>query len=61
LSISEAHLTQILEFGEERPYDTMLGCLLVGLSARRMQGGTVDDFVLQRGLEEARARLDEDS
>jgi hypothetical protein len=61
LSISEPSLTRILEFGEERPYDTMVGCLLVSHNARRMQRDAVDDFVLAHGLEEARARLDEDS
>jgi hypothetical protein len=61
LSISEDRLERILKFGEERPYDTMVGCLLVGQNARRVQSDAVDDFVLSKGLEEARARLDEDS
>jgi hypothetical protein len=60
LSISEDRLERIIEFGEERPYDTMVGSLLVGQNARRVQSDTIDDFVLNRGLEEARARLDED-
>ena len=60
LSISEDRLERIIEFGEERPYDTMVGSLLVGQNARRVQSDTIDDFVLKRGLEEARARLDED-
>jgi uncharacterized protein (DUF1778 family) len=60
LSISGDRIERILEFGEERPYDTMVGCLLVGQNARRMQSDTIDDFVLSNGLEEARARLKED-
>jgi hypothetical protein len=60
LAISDAHLNRILEFGEGRPYDTMAGCLYVGLNVRRLGGEEVDDFALERGLEEARARLDED-
>jgi len=60
LSISEERLQRILDFGEGRPYGTMTACLCAGLSARRVQSDTIDDFVLERGLEEARARLDED-
>lgn len=60
LLISEHRLERILEFGEERPYDTMVGCLLVGQNARRVQSDAIDDFVLSTGLEEARVRLDED-
>ncbi|HEX3518852.1 MAG TPA: hypothetical protein VHT29_07450 [Solirubrobacteraceae bacterium] len=60
LSISEHRLERILEFGEERPYDTMVGCLLVGQNARRVQSNAIDDFVLGTGLEEARVRLEED-
>jgi hypothetical protein len=61
LSISEEHLDRILDFGEGRPYDTMAGCLYVGLNARRLGSNAIDDFVLKKGLKEARARLDEDS
>lgn len=61
LSISEEHVQRILDFGAERPYDTMTACLCVGVSARRLVGDTIDEFVLEKGLEEARARLDEDS
>jgi len=61
LFISEERLERILEFGGGRPYDTMAGCLYVGLNARRLQSDTIDDFVLEHGLEEARARLDEDN
>jgi hypothetical protein len=38
----------------------MTASLCAGLSARRLVSDTVDDFVLEKGLEEARARLDED-
>jgi hypothetical protein len=61
LVISGEALERILEFGEGRPYDTMAACLYVGLNARRAQSAAIDDFVLEKGLEEARARLDEDS
>lgn len=60
LVISEERLQRVLDFGEGRPYETMTACLCAGLSARRAQSDTIDDFVLERGLEEARARLDED-
>jgi hypothetical protein len=61
LAISDARLDRILDFGEGRPYDTMAGCLYVGLTARRLGSEAIDAFVLHKGLEEARARLDEDS
>ncbi len=61
LSISEEHLDRILNFGKGRPYDTMAGCLCVGLNARRSGSEEIDDFVIEKGLGEARARLDEDS
>jgi AAA+ ATPase superfamily predicted ATPase len=60
LDIDEDSLEQIIAFGEDKPYDTMAACLYVGLNARRTESETVDDFVLQRGLGEARARLEED-
>ncbi len=60
LSVSEEHLDRILDFGEGRPYNTMAACLYVGLTARRSRSEAIDDFVLEKGLEEARARLDED-
>jgi hypothetical protein len=60
LTISDEHLARILDFGEGRPYDTMAGCLYVGLMARRLGRETIDAFVLAKGSEEARARLDED-
>jgi hypothetical protein len=61
LAISDEHLERILAFGEGRPYDTMAGCLYVGLMARRLGSEAIDAFALEKGLEEARARLDEDS
>jgi hypothetical protein len=61
LAISDEHLDRILELGAGRPYDTMAGCLYVGLTARRLGSEAIDAFVLEKGLEEARARLDEDS
>lgn len=61
LAISRNHLEQILRFGEGRPYDTMAGCLCVGLNARRVDSDVIDDFVLTRGLEEARVRVAEDN
>jgi hypothetical protein len=61
LAISDEHLERILAFGEGRPYDTMAGCLYVGLTARRLGSEAIDAFVLEKGLEEAHARLDEDS
>jgi hypothetical protein len=60
LPISDEHLNRILDFGDGRPYDTMAGCLYVGLTARRLGSEAIDAFVLEKGLEEARARLDED-
>jgi hypothetical protein len=61
LSISREQLERIIEFGEERPYDTMVGCLCVGHVARSARSDTVDDLVLTEGLERARVRLDEDN
>jgi DNA polymerase III delta prime subunit len=61
LTVGDEHLDQILEFGGGRPYDTMMGCLYVGLNARRVEADAIDDFVLANGLEEARQRLDEDT
>jgi hypothetical protein len=61
LAISDEHLDRILAFGAGRPYDTMAGCLYVGLMARRVGSEAIDAFVLEKGLQEARARLDEDS
>jgi hypothetical protein len=61
LAISDEHLDRILSFGEGRPYDTMAGCLYVGLTARRIGSEAIDAFVLDKGLEEARGRLDEDN
>lgn len=60
LVISDEQLERILDFGEGRPYDTMAGCLYVGLTARRLGSEAIDAFVLEKGLEEAHARLDED-
>jgi hypothetical protein len=60
LMIADDHLERILEFGEGRPYDTMAACLYAGLNARRLRSEAIDVFVLDKGLEEARARLDED-
>lgn len=60
LPISNDRLERILEFGDGRPYDTMNACLYVAYNARRLAQDAVDDFSLERGLEEARARLDED-
>jgi hypothetical protein len=60
LAISDEHLDRILDFGEGRPYDTMAACLYAGLNARRLESGAIDAFALEKGLEEARARLDED-
>jgi hypothetical protein len=61
LQVTPERLERILDFAEGRPYDTMAGCLYVALNARRVQSDEVDDFVLQKGLEEARARLDDDN
>lgn len=61
LSISDEHLERILDFAEGRPYDTMAACLYVSLTARRLGSEAIDGFVLEKGLEEARVRLDEDS
>jgi hypothetical protein len=61
LSISEERLNRILEFGDGRPYDTMAACLYTSLNARRVESAEVDDFVVENGLEEARARLHEDT
>jgi hypothetical protein len=61
LSISAERLELILEFGQGRPYDTMAACLYTSLNARRVESIEVDAFVVEKGLEEARARLDEDS
>lgn len=60
LPISPDRVQRILDFGEGRPYDTMTGCFYVALTARRLQNNDVDDFAIGKGLEEARARLDED-
>jgi len=61
LTISAPRLERILDFGQGRPYDTMTACLYVALNARRLHSEEIDDFALDHGLEEARARLDEDS
>jgi hypothetical protein len=61
LAISDEQLERILAFGEGRPYDTMAACLYVGLAARRLGSEAIDAFVLEKGLEEAHARLVEDS
>ena len=60
LEISGEHLDQIVDFGAGRPYDTMAACLYVSLTARRLGSEMIDAFALEKGLEEARARLDED-
>lgn len=60
LPITTDRLKHILEFGAGRPDDTMTGCLYVGLNARRLESNEIDDFALEKGLAEARARLDED-
>jgi hypothetical protein len=61
LRLSKEHLEAILAFGGGHPYDTMMGCLYVGLNARRVEVEAVDDFVLNNGLKEARERLAEDT
>jgi hypothetical protein len=61
LTISDEHLDRILDFGEGRPYDTMVACLYVSLTTRRLGSEAIDAFALEKGLEEARARLDADS
>jgi hypothetical protein len=60
LAIADDHLDRILEFGEGRPYATMAACLYAALNARRLGSAAIDAFALEKGLEEARARLDED-
>jgi hypothetical protein len=61
LRISREYVESILNFGCGRPYDTMAACLYVGLTARRLEAEEIDEFALHAGLEEARARLDDDS
>jgi hypothetical protein len=60
LAIAPERLEQVLGFGAGRPYDTMTACRYVAINARRLEIAAIDDFALERGLEEARARLDED-
>ncbi len=60
LPITTDRLELILEFGAGRPYDTMTACLYAGLNARRVESNEIDDFALEKGLEEARGRLNED-
>jgi AAA ATPase domain len=60
LPITTERLDGILSFGGGRPYDTMTACLYTAMNARRVQADEIDGFVLEKGLEEARARLDDD-
>lgn len=61
LQISAPRLDAILDFGDGRPYPTMCAAGAVALKARQIGAGEVDDVALERGLEEARERLDADS
>jgi hypothetical protein len=61
LAISEERLERILAFGDGYPYATMAAALYTAFNARRLKLGEIDDFVLDRGLEEARERLAADA
>jgi hypothetical protein len=58
---SEERLERILAFGDGYPYATMAAALYTAFNARRLKLGEIDDFVLDRGLEEARERLAADA
>ena len=60
LNIEAARLERILDFGEERPYDTMTAARYVALTARKLEIADVDDQCIQEGLREAREHLDDD-
>lgn len=61
MAISGERLERVLAFGDEQPYRTMCGALDVALKTRTLQLDEVDDFALDKGLEAARGRIDEDA
>jgi hypothetical protein len=60
LSITDAHLEELLAFGAERPYETMTAARQVALITRRLSLPAVDAQSLSDGLAQARRDLDED-
>lgn len=60
LDIRADQLERVLEFGGERPYDTMTAARHIALTARKLSLEAIDDFCLEQGLGEAREHLDED-
>ncbi len=61
LAISEERLERILAFGDGYPYATMAAALYTAFNARRLNLREIDDFALEKGLGEARERLDADA
>ena len=60
LSIGPELLEEVLDFGAERPYDTMTAGRYVALTARKLKLEVVDQQCIAEGLREAREHLDED-
>lgn len=63
LSVTAEGLELLLDFGDERPYPTMLACRHTALTARRLDPdgpADVGPFEVQTGIDAARAQLDAD-
>jgi hypothetical protein len=60
LSIAPELLAHVLDFGQERPYDTMTAGRYIALTARKLELTAIDEQSLREGLREAREHLDDD-
>jgi energy-coupling factor transporter ATP-binding protein EcfA2 len=60
LTISGDQLEEVLDFGQERPYDTMTAARYVALTARKLEVGDIDGQCIEEGLREARQHLEDD-
>lgn len=60
ISLPAERLEQVLDFGRERPYDTMTAARYVALTARKLDLDSVDEQCVEEGLREAREHLDDD-
>lgn len=59
LPIDSGRLERILDFGAERPYETMLACQCVAMAGRAMGSQDIGDFEIQQGLADAQRRLED--
>jgi hypothetical protein len=60
LMIDDDAREAILEFGAERPYETMTAARHAAFMARRLETEAVTLYVARAGLEAAKAALDDD-